>query len=136
MKKLRDRMLVDLQLRGAKPNTQKNYLREVDNLAKYFNRSPEDLGEAEIKEYLLYLMKERHLSIRGDIPILCCCPQILIQNDTETRMDGGEDKVSQGQDKTSYSSGSVRGGIPLRGHDESQTQGDLDAHLLIGTSGK
>lgn len=64
MKKLRNQMLVDLQLRGAKPNTQKNYLREVDNLAKYFNRSPEELGEAELKEYLLYLMKERHLSER------------------------------------------------------------------------
>jgi len=62
MNKLRDQMLVDLQLSGAKPNTQKSYLREVDNLAKYFNRSPEELGEAEIKEYLLYLIKERHLS--------------------------------------------------------------------------
>ena len=62
MKKLREQMLVDLQLSGAKPNTQKSYLREVDNLAKYFNRSPEELGEAELKEYLLYLIKERHLS--------------------------------------------------------------------------
>jgi site-specific recombinase XerD len=62
MNPLRDQMLVDLQLSGAKPNTQKSYLREVDNLAKYFNRSPEELGEAELKEYLLYLIKERHLS--------------------------------------------------------------------------
>ena len=45
MKKLRDQMLVDLQLSGAKPNTQKSYLREVDNLSKYFNRSPEELGK-------------------------------------------------------------------------------------------
>ena len=29
-------MLVDLQLSGAKPRTQKTYLREVENLAKYF----------------------------------------------------------------------------------------------------
>jgi integrase/recombinase XerD len=62
MNSLRDQMRVDLQLSGAKPNTQKSYLREVDNLAKYFNRSPEELGEAELKEYLLYLIKERHLS--------------------------------------------------------------------------
>jgi len=62
MNPLRDQMLVDLQLSGAKPNTQKSYLREVDNLAKYFNRSPEELGEAELKEYLLSLIKERHLS--------------------------------------------------------------------------
>jgi site-specific recombinase XerD len=62
MGKLRDLMLVDLQLNGAKPRTQKTYLREVENLAKYFNRSPEELGEAELKEYMLYLINKRHLS--------------------------------------------------------------------------
>jgi site-specific recombinase XerD len=62
MGKLRDQMLVDLQLCGAKPRTQEAYLREAGNLAKYFNRSPAELGEQELKEYLLYLMKERHLS--------------------------------------------------------------------------
>ena len=59
---LRDQMLMDLQLSGAKPRTQDAYLREVKNLAKYFKRSPAELGEAELKEYLLHLMKERHLS--------------------------------------------------------------------------
>ncbi len=34
MGKLRDRMLVDLQLSGAKPSTQRTYLREAENLAK------------------------------------------------------------------------------------------------------
>jgi len=62
MGKLRDQMLADLQLSGAKPRTQKTYLREVENLAKYFHRSPEELGEAELKEYMLYLINERHLS--------------------------------------------------------------------------
>ena len=62
MGKLRDQMLVDLQLCGAKPRTQEAYLREAGNLAKYYNRSPAELGEDELKEYLLYLMKERHLS--------------------------------------------------------------------------
>jgi len=62
MGKLRDQMLADLQLRGATPRTQKTYLREVGYFAKYFNRSPEELGEDELKEYMLYLMKERNLS--------------------------------------------------------------------------
>jgi integrase/recombinase XerD len=62
MKKLRDQMLADLQLSGATQRTQKTYLREAGNLAKYFNRSPAELGEEELKEYMLYLMKERHLS--------------------------------------------------------------------------
>ena len=62
MGKLRDQMLADLQLRGATTRTQETYLREVSNLAKYFNKSPAELGEDELKEYMLYLMKERHLS--------------------------------------------------------------------------
>jgi integrase/recombinase XerD len=62
MGKLRDQMLVDLQLSGAKPSAQRTYLREAENLAKYFHKSPEQLGEDELKAYLLYLMKERHLS--------------------------------------------------------------------------
>lgn len=62
MKELREQMLVDLQLSGATTSTQKNYLREVGNLEKYFTRSPAELGEAELKEYLLHLIKERHLS--------------------------------------------------------------------------
>jgi site-specific recombinase XerD len=62
MKRLRDQMLADLQLSGATQRTQESYLREAGNLAKYFNRSPAELGEEELKEYMLYLMKERHLS--------------------------------------------------------------------------
>jgi len=62
MGKLRDQMLLDLQLSGAKPSTQRTYLREAENLAKYFHKSPEQLGENELKAYMLYLMKERHLS--------------------------------------------------------------------------
>lgn len=61
MEKLREQMLVDLQLNEATPKTQKNYLREVENLATYFNRSPAELGEDELKAYMLYLVKERHL---------------------------------------------------------------------------
>ena len=53
MGKLRDQMLVDLQLRGATARTQKTYLREVSNFAKYFNRSPKELGGDELKEYML-----------------------------------------------------------------------------------
>jgi len=59
---LRDQMLMDLQLSGAKPRTQAAYLREVENLAKYFKRSPAELGEAELKQYMLYMINERHLS--------------------------------------------------------------------------
>lgn len=62
MSKLRDQMLADLQLKGITPRTQKTYLREVRNFAKHFGKSPEQLGENEVREYLLYLLNERKLS--------------------------------------------------------------------------
>lgn len=62
MSKLSDEMLTDLQLKGITPRTQRTYLREVRNLAKYFGKSPDELGESEIKAYLLHLLKERKVS--------------------------------------------------------------------------
>jgi integrase/recombinase XerD len=62
MSTLREQMQADLQLRGITPRTQKDYLREVSNLAKYFNKSPEELGEKEIKEYLVHLLRDGKIS--------------------------------------------------------------------------
>lgn len=62
MSKLSDEMLTDLQLKGLTVRTQKTYLREVRNLANYFGRSPDELGEREIKEYLLHLRNDRKVS--------------------------------------------------------------------------
>lgn len=39
MSNLREQMLVDLQLKGITPQTQRKYLREVSNFAKYFDKS-------------------------------------------------------------------------------------------------
>jgi len=52
MGKLRDRMLVDLQLSGAKPSTQRSYLREAENLP-ILSQIPGAIGEDELKAYLL-----------------------------------------------------------------------------------
>jgi len=71
MGKLREQMKADLELRGFSPKTQKIYLGQVRSFALYFKKSPEQLGEREIKEYLFYLIKERKawsLSISVDIP--------------------------------------------------------------------
>ena len=62
MSKLREQMLVDLQLKGATLKTRRKYLREVSNFAKYFGKSPEELGEKEVKEYLVHLLENRKLS--------------------------------------------------------------------------
>jgi integrase/recombinase XerD len=62
MNTLREKMLAELQLRGITPRTQTAYLREVANLENYFNKSPEGLGEEEVKEYLVHLLEDRGLS--------------------------------------------------------------------------
>jgi integrase/recombinase XerD len=62
MSKLKEQMKADLQLRGFKPRTQETYLREVSNLARYFDKSPEELGKEEVKKYLLHLIEDKKLS--------------------------------------------------------------------------
>jgi site-specific recombinase XerD len=62
MDALREKMMKDLQLKGITPRTQKKYLREVTNLTNYLGKSPEELGEDEVKEYLLHLLEDRKLS--------------------------------------------------------------------------
>jgi site-specific recombinase XerD len=44
------------------PKTQQTYLFHVTRFARYFNRLPDKLGEKEVKEYLLYLINEKHVS--------------------------------------------------------------------------
>jgi integrase/recombinase XerD len=62
MNTLREKMLAELQLRGIRLRTQTAYLREVANLENYFNKSPEELGAEEVKEYLVHLLEDRKLS--------------------------------------------------------------------------
>lgn len=65
MKILRDignQMKMDLELKGFSPKTQDAYIAHAKRFVKYFMKSPIDMGEAEIKEYLYYLISERKLS--------------------------------------------------------------------------
>ncbi len=62
MKNLREQMKMELELKGFSPNTQRAYIASVKRFAQHFMKSPTDLGESEIKEYLYYLITERNLS--------------------------------------------------------------------------
>lgn len=59
---LREQMQRDLQLRGLSVRTQEAYLTQVRDFARYFKKSPDQLGESEIKEYLHYLLREKKAS--------------------------------------------------------------------------
>jgi site-specific recombinase XerD len=62
MEKLREQMKGDLELRGLSPHTRDNYLRHVSQFSRHYGRSPRHLGEKEVKEYLLYLLREKKVS--------------------------------------------------------------------------
>ncbi len=58
---MRDRMVREMGLRRFASGTQELYLRAVEGLARHWGRSPEELGEEEVKGYLYHLMTERRL---------------------------------------------------------------------------
>ncbi len=60
MGKYRDRMAEDLALRQYRPSTCRNYIRCTRNFIAYFMRDPEDLGEEEIRKFLLHLKQEEN----------------------------------------------------------------------------
>lgn len=59
---LRTRMEQDLLVRGRSANTREGYLRVVADLATYHHRSPDQLSEGEVQQYLLHLIAERQLA--------------------------------------------------------------------------
>ena len=59
---LRQRMIDEMTLRGMSPRTHESYLGAVLGLAKYYNRSPDQLSIEDVRNYLLHLERERHIS--------------------------------------------------------------------------
>lgn len=71
MTKLRQRMLEDLQLRGLSTETQRMYLGAVKLLAEHYNKCPDQITEAELRGYLLYLRNEKRVSNSTFTVYLC-----------------------------------------------------------------
>ena len=62
MSTLRQRFHNDMVLRGLAERTQVAYLDAVAAIAKYYHRSPDQISPEEIKQYLLHLINDKHLS--------------------------------------------------------------------------
>jgi len=59
MTPLRKRMLEELQLRNYADLTIERYLEAVQSYARYFHRSPLQMGPEQIRDYLLHLVRDR-----------------------------------------------------------------------------
>lgn len=62
MTELRQRYLQDLRLRNYAPKTLQTYVECVSLFARYFRRSPEELGPEHIREYQRFLVEEKKCS--------------------------------------------------------------------------
>jgi integrase/recombinase XerD len=62
MGQLHDRMAADLTLAGYSPSTKKIYLLYARLFAKHSMRSPAEMGEEEIRRYLLHMVEERKIT--------------------------------------------------------------------------
>ena len=62
MGKLHDRMQEDLLLKAYSPHTQRAYLACARQFARHYLRSPEEMGEQEVRGFLLHLARERKAS--------------------------------------------------------------------------
>ncbi|HEV2464857.1 MAG TPA: site-specific integrase [Acidobacteriaceae bacterium] len=71
MTPLRQRMLEDLQIRNYSPTTIRIYLRCIREFARHFRKPPDQLGVEHIREYQLFLVKERAVSLPSYIQAVC-----------------------------------------------------------------
>jgi site-specific recombinase XerD len=62
MSELRTRMDNDMLLRGMSERTRESYLAAVARMARFYRRSPEQIGAPEVQAYLLHMMQEEKLS--------------------------------------------------------------------------
>ena len=58
MGELRDRMEADLRLRNLRPSTRESYLGCVRKFAAYHMRSPAEMGQKEVRDFLVHLRDE------------------------------------------------------------------------------
>lgn len=91
---LRDRMYEDLKLRGYRPKTITEYVRWGRRFAAYHIRSPQEMGEPEVRAFLMHQLEEEKVrpasrKMRGG------CAAVPVWGDAVAAGGGGADSVAQ-----------------------------------------
>ena len=63
MTPLRQKLIDEIQLRGFSTHTQRSYVHSVAGLAEFYHRCPDQIGDEEIKAYLLHLLRIKKLAV-------------------------------------------------------------------------
>ncbi len=71
MTPLRQRMREDMQLRGLSVLTQQSYLRAISQLARHYNKAPDQLSEDELRRYFLFLRNQKRVAHSTSTVTLC-----------------------------------------------------------------
>jgi integrase/recombinase XerD len=64
-------MIEDMQLRGLAKRTQGSYVAAGRGLAQYYGKSPAEISEEELRQYLLYLKNEKKAAASTCMQALC-----------------------------------------------------------------
>ena len=75
---LRQKMIEDMQLHGLADRTQESYLLAVRQLARHYQKSPDQINEEELRAYFLFLKNDRHAS-RSTCTINLCGIKFFFQ---------------------------------------------------------
>jgi integrase/recombinase XerD len=76
---LRQKMIEDMQLNGLADRTQEAYLLAVRQLARHYQKSPDQINEEELRQYFLYLKNEKHAA-RNTCTINLCGIKFFFQH--------------------------------------------------------
>ena len=71
MTPLRQQMLEDLQIRHDSPTTIRVYLHSVADFARHFHKPPDQLGPEPIRQYQLFLIKDKQASQSTCVQLVC-----------------------------------------------------------------
>ena len=76
---LRQNMIEDMQLNGLAVRTQEAYLLAVRQLARHYQKSPDQINEEELRQYFLFLKNEKHAA-RNTCTIALCGIKFFFQH--------------------------------------------------------
>lgn len=84
MTPLRQRMLDELQRRNYTPDTIRGHIHAIKDFAEYFGKSPELMGADEVREFQLYMIREKKLAL-GTVALRMCALRFLCRKTLRRR---------------------------------------------------